>query len=116
LLPFKPDPRIGATIRVYSYAEAEPFVHDVLKRLMCNRLYPLITGQYFMKASPAAAPVITSSFLPRSEPARRAQALVPGGDCFVEHFGRYARLLSAAGRGFCSPQVARLTAGKSPQP
>ena len=65
-----------------SYAEAEPFVHDVLNVFMCTG-FTRDTGQYFMKASPVR-PGDYLEFFAEID-LLGALSACPGGDCSAKH-------------------------------
>lgn len=65
-----------------SYAEAEPYVHDVLNVFMCTG-FTRDTGQYFMKASPVR-PGDYLEFFAEID-LLGALSACPGGDCSAKH-------------------------------
>lgn len=65
-----------------SYAEAEPFVHDVLNVFMCTG-FTRDTHQYFMKGSPVR-PGDYIEFFAETD-LLGALSACPGGDCSSEH-------------------------------
>lgn len=71
-----------AEARAMSYAEAEPFVHDVMNVFMCTGFMP-DTKQYFMKASPVR-PGDYIEFFAHIDLLGGLSAC-PGGDCSATH-------------------------------
>ena len=95
-----------------SYAEAEPFVHDVLNVFMCTG-FTRDTGQYFMKASPVR-PGDYLEFFAEID-LLGALSACPGGDCSAKHSSDVAACYPLLVEVF-APAKGALEGWQSPSP
>ncbi|MBQ0802792.1 MAG: DUF1989 domain-containing protein, partial [Sulfitobacter litoralis] len=95
-----------------SYAEAEPYVHDVLNVFMCTG-FTRDTGQYFMKASPVR-PGDYLEFFAEID-LLGALSACPGGDCSSKHSADTAACYPLLVEVF-APASGTLNGWQSPQP
>ena len=95
-----------------SYAEAEPFVHDVLNVFMCTG-FTRDTGQYFMKASPVR-PGDYLEFFAEID-LLGALSACPGGDCSAKHSSDVAACYPLLVEVF-APAKGALDGWQSPSP